>query len=82
MMMTKHAMSNLAPDPPAKPVDERAHEPGVPVGRKDRDRASDKPTMTREANPKIVGRRSPPCPLLRTPRSDLRWSAVAARVPI
>ena len=41
MMMTKHAMSNLAPDPPTKPMDDRAHEPGALVGREDRDRASD-----------------------------------------
>ena len=41
-MMTKHAVSNLAPDSPAKPMDGRAHEPGSLVGRKDRDRASDK----------------------------------------
>jgi hypothetical protein len=42
MMMTKHAMSNLAPDSPAESMDDRAHEPGALVGRKDRDRASDK----------------------------------------
>jgi hypothetical protein len=42
MMMTKHAMSNLAPDPPAKSMDDRAHEPGALVRRKDRDCASDK----------------------------------------
>jgi hypothetical protein len=41
-MMTKHAMSNLAPHSPAKPMDDRAHEPGALVGRKDRDRAGDK----------------------------------------
>ena len=41
-MMTKHAMSNLAPDPPAKPMGDRAHEPGALVGRKDRDRATHK----------------------------------------
>ena len=41
-MMTKRAMSNLAPDPPAESMDDRAHEPGALVGRKDRDRASDK----------------------------------------
>ena len=41
-MMTKHAVSNLAPDPPAKPMDDRAYEPGALVGRKDRDRATDK----------------------------------------
>ena len=41
-MMTKHALSNLAPDPPAESVHDRAHEPGALVGRKDRDRASDK----------------------------------------
>jgi hypothetical protein len=41
-MMTKDAMSNLASNPPAKPMDNRAHEPGALVGRKDRDRASDK----------------------------------------
>ena len=41
-MMTKHAMSNLAPDPPAKPMNDRAHEPGALVGRKDRDPSSDK----------------------------------------
>jgi hypothetical protein len=35
-------MSNFAPDPPAKSMDGRVHEPGAPVGRKDRDRASDK----------------------------------------
>ena len=40
--MTKHAVSNLAPDSPAKPMDGRAHEPGSLVGRKDRDRASNK----------------------------------------
>ena len=48
-MMTKHAMSNLAPDPPAKPMDDRAHEPGALVGREDRDRASDK-TYTDEGS--------------------------------
>jgi hypothetical protein len=41
-MMTKHAMRKLAPNPPAKPMNDRAHEPGALVGRKDRDRASDK----------------------------------------
>ena len=41
-MMTKDAMSNFAPDPPAKSMDDRTHEPGALVGRKDRDRASDK----------------------------------------
>ena len=41
-MMIKHAMRKLAPNPPAKPMDDRAHEPGALVGRKDRDRASDK----------------------------------------
>ena len=41
-MMTKHALSNLAPDPPAESVHDRAHEPGALGGRKDRDRASDK----------------------------------------
>jgi hypothetical protein len=41
-MMTKHVMRYLAPDPPAKPMDDRAHEPAPLVGRKDRDRASDK----------------------------------------
>ena len=40
-MMTKHVMRYLAPDPPAKPMDDRAHESGALVGRKDRDRASD-----------------------------------------
>ena len=41
-MMTKHLMRNLAPDPPAKSMDDRAHESSALVGRKDRDRASDK----------------------------------------
>ena len=41
-MMTKYAMSNLAPDPPAESMDDRAHEPGALVGLKDRDRARDK----------------------------------------
>ena len=41
-MMTKHLMRNLAPDPPAKPMDDRTHESSALVGRKDRDRASDK----------------------------------------
>ena len=41
-MMTKHAMSNFAPDPPAEPMNDRAHESGALVGREDRDRASDK----------------------------------------
>ena len=41
-MMTNYAMSNLAPDPPAKSMDDRAHEPGALVGRKDRDCASEK----------------------------------------
>jgi hypothetical protein len=41
-MMTKYAMSNLAPDPPAESMDDRAHEPAALFGRKDRDRASDK----------------------------------------
>ena len=40
--MTKDAMNNLASDPPAKPMHDRAHEPGALIGRKDRDRASDK----------------------------------------
>ena len=35
-------MSNLAPNPPAKPMNDRAHEPGTLVGREDRERASDK----------------------------------------
>ena len=41
-MMTKHAMSNFAPDPPAKPMHDQTHEPGALFGRKGRDRASDK----------------------------------------
>ena len=41
-MMPKETMSNLAPDPPAESMDGRTHEPGALVGRKDRDRASDK----------------------------------------
>ena len=41
-MMTKHTMSNFAPDPPAKSMDDRAHEPGALVRRKDRDIASEK----------------------------------------
>jgi hypothetical protein len=41
-MMSKHVMRNLAPDPPAESMDGRTHEPGALVGRKDRDRASDK----------------------------------------
>ena len=41
-MMSKHFVRNLAPDPPAKSMDHRAHEPGALVGREDRDRASDK----------------------------------------
>jgi hypothetical protein len=35
-------MSNFAPDPPAEPMNDRAHESGALVGREDRDRASDK----------------------------------------
>jgi hypothetical protein len=42
MMMIKHVTRNLAPNPPAKPMDDRAHEPSDLVGRQDRDRASDK----------------------------------------
>ena len=41
-MMTKRVVSNLAPDPPAKSMDDRAHEPGALVRRKDRDCASEK----------------------------------------
>jgi hypothetical protein len=41
-MMTKRLMSNLAPDPPAKSMDDRADEPGALVRRKDRDIASEK----------------------------------------
>jgi hypothetical protein len=41
-MMTKHVMRKLAPNPPAKPMDDRAHEPSALVGCEDRDRASDK----------------------------------------
>ena len=41
MMMTKHAMSNLAPDPPAKPMHDRAHESRALIGREDCDRATD-----------------------------------------
>ena len=41
-MMTKRVVSNLAPDPPAKSMDDRAHESGALVGREDRDRAGDK----------------------------------------
>ena len=41
-MMTKRLMSNLAPDSPAKSMDDRAHEPGVLVRRKDGDIASEK----------------------------------------
>jgi hypothetical protein len=41
-MMTKRLMGNLAPDAPAKPMDDRAHEPSALVGRQDRNRASDK----------------------------------------
>ena len=40
--MTKDAMNNLASDPPAKPMHDRAHEPGALVRRKDRDCASEK----------------------------------------
>ena len=41
-MMTKHAMRHLAPDPPVKAMDDRAHEPGALVRREDRGPASDK----------------------------------------
>ena len=41
-MMTKYAMSNLAPDPPAESMHDRTHESGALVGREDRDPASDK----------------------------------------
>jgi hypothetical protein len=41
-MTTKEAMSNFAPDPPAEPMHDRAHESGALVGREDRDPASDK----------------------------------------
>ena len=41
-MMTKHAMRDLAPDPPVKAMDDRAHEPGALVRREDRGPASDK----------------------------------------
>jgi hypothetical protein len=41
-MMIKHVMRNLASNPPAESMDDRTHEPGALVGRKDRDRASDK----------------------------------------
>jgi hypothetical protein len=41
-MMTKRAMSNFAPNPPAESMDDRTHEPGALVGREDRDRASGK----------------------------------------
>ena len=41
-MTTKHVMRYLAPDPPAQSMHDRAHEPGALVGRKDRDRASNK----------------------------------------
>jgi hypothetical protein len=41
-MMSKHFVRNLAPDSPAKSMDDRAHEPGALVGRKDRDCASEK----------------------------------------
>jgi hypothetical protein len=40
--MSKHAVSNFAPDPPAESMHDRAHEPGALVGRQDRDPASDK----------------------------------------
>jgi hypothetical protein len=39
-MMSKYVVRNLAPNPSAKPMDDRAHEPGALVGREDRDRAS------------------------------------------
>ena len=42
MLMIKHVTRNLAPNPPAKPMDDRAHEPSALVGRQDRNRASDK----------------------------------------
>jgi hypothetical protein len=41
-MMSKHVVRNLAPNLPAKPMDDRAHEPGALVGCKGRDRASGK----------------------------------------
>ena len=41
-MMTEQAMSNFAPDPPAKPMHDQTHEPGALFGRKGRDRATDK----------------------------------------
>ena len=41
-MMSKHVVRNRAPNPPAKPMDDRAHEPDALGGRKDRDRASGK----------------------------------------
>jgi hypothetical protein len=41
-MMSKHVVRNLAPNPPAKPMDDRAHETSALVGCKDRDRASGK----------------------------------------
>ena len=41
-MMTKRLMGNLAPDAPAESMDDRAHEPGALVRRKDRDCASEK----------------------------------------
>ena len=41
-MMSKHVVRNLAPNPPAKPMDDRAHEPDALGGRQDRDRARDK----------------------------------------
>jgi hypothetical protein len=41
-MTTKEAMSNFAPDPPAEPMHDRAHESGALFGREDRDPASDK----------------------------------------
>ena len=41
-MMTKHVMRNLAPDPPAESMHDRAHLPRALVGRKNRDGASDK----------------------------------------
>jgi hypothetical protein len=57
-MMTKPAKSNLAPNPPAESMDDGAHEPGALVGRKDRDRASDKTQNdegSHEFDPSILG---------------------------
>jgi hypothetical protein len=40
-MMTEQAVRKFVPDPPAKPMHDRAHESRALIGRKDRDRATD-----------------------------------------